>query len=440
MSAQFGSAAVAQAVRGVVAEARGRLAAGASAPGSDELLKAAALRLADRHRQTLFGVINATGVVIHTNLGRAPLAPEAAAAIQAAAGYGNLELDLDTGRRSSRQDHLDRLVADVTGAEAGLAVNNGAGAVLLALATLAPGAPVIVSRGELIEIGGGFRVPDVVAQSGARLVEVGATNRTHLRDYEEAVRLHPDARVILRTHPSNFRMSGFVSAPALDTLAHFAHAKGLILVEDLGGGALVDLEPYGISGEPRVQDSLAAGADLVVFSGDKLLGGPQAGIIAGRRALIEQLAGHPLARALRLDKLSLAALAATLRLFRPPADPVARVPVLRMLTQPAAILAARAEALAARLAGAPGLEVEVLETLGYAGGGAMPMYPLPGRAVALFCPVISTEAFAHRLRTGAVRVLGRIERDRLLLDVRTLADAELEAVEMAVRAAIDRLD
>ena len=404
-------------------------------PSIAELLEAAERRLADGARDTLFPVINATGVVIHTNLGRAPLAPEAIAAVQAAAGYGNLELDLQSGRRSSRHEHLDALIAEVSGAEAGLAVNNCAGSVLLALAAIAGGAPVIVSRGELVEIGGGFRVPDVVAQSRSALVEVGTTNRTHLQDYEQAIRDHPDARVILRTHPSNFRITGFTSAPALDTLAHFAHAHGLLLVEDLGGGALVDLSPYGIADEPTVQASLQAGVDLVLFSGDKLLGGPQAGIAAGRREVVDQLGRHPLARALRLDKLSLAALAATLRLYRPPVDPIQRVPVLRMLTEPASIALARAEALIGRIADLPALEAHIQQTIGYAGGGAMPMHALPGRAVALRSLRFSAENLARRLRTGSTHVLGRIEQDLVLLDLRTVADAEVPALAEAIRAA-----
>ncbi len=436
LNARFGPGAVATAVRAVLAEARARLRIDPlAAPSIAGLLGAAEGRLADGARETLFPVINATGVVIHTNLGRAPLAPEAVAAAQAVAGYGNLELDLDTGRRASRHEHLDGLIAEMSGAEAGLAVNNCAGAVLLALAAVAEGAPVIVSRGELVEIGGGFRVPDIVGQSGSALVEVGTTNRTHLRDYERALRDHPNAKVILRTHPSNFRITGFTSAPALDALAHFAHAHGLKLVEDLGGGALVDLSPYGIDGEPMVQASLRAGADLVLFSGDKLLGGPQAGIAAGRRDLVDQLAGHPLARALRLDKLSVAALAATLRLYRPPSDPTLAVPVLRMLTQPASIVAARAEALMGRVADIPALEVRHQETLGYAGGGAMPMHALPGRALALRSRRISAEDLARRLRAGATRVLGRIEQDLVLLDLRTVSDAELPALAEAIRAA-----
>jgi L-seryl-tRNA(Ser) seleniumtransferase len=311
-------------------------------------------------------------------------------------------------------------------------VNNCAGAVLLAIAAVAEGDPVIVSRGELVEIGGGFRVPDVVTQAGSRLVEVGTTNRTHLRDYEQALRDHPEARVILRTHPSNFRMTGFTSAPALDALAHFAHAHGLLLVEDLGGGALIDLEPYGIAGEPMVQASLRAGVDLVLFSGDKLLGGPQAGIAAGRRDLVDRLGRHPLARALRLDKLSVAALAATLRLYRPPADPSQRIPVLRMLTEPLATVAGRAETLRTLVAHVPALDVGVEETLSYAGGGAMPMLALPGKAVALRSPRFSADALVRRLRTGANPVLGRIERGVVLLELRTVSDLELPALAAAV--------
>ena len=433
LNARFGTAAVTKVVRAVLAQARQRMTTDAPViPTLAALFDEVRRRLEDTDRQTLFRVINATGVVIHTNLGRAPLAPEAQAAMLAAAGYANLELDLVGGRRASRHDHLDRLIADVTGSEAGLAVNNCAGAVMLALAALAAGTPVIVSRGELVEIGGGFRVPDIVVQSGARLVEVGTTNRTHLSDYEQAVRDHPDARVILRTHPSNFRITGFTSAPSLAELAAFAHQHGLLIIEDLGGGALVDLEPYGILGEPRVQDSVRAGTDLVIFSGDKLMGGPQAGVVAGRRDLIDTLARHPLARALRLDKLSVAALGATIRLYRPPFDPVVSVPVLRMLTQDVSVVAARAEALRVLLAGLTSLDCSVVETLGYAGGGAMPMHALPSRAVCLTSAVMGAEELARCLRTGPAPVVGRIERDRFLLDMRTVADVELPALASSV--------
>lgn len=435
LKARYGAAALTRAVRAVLSEARTRLAADPdAAPTTGALLEAVEARLSDGVRETLFPVINATGVVIHTNLGRAPLPPEAVAAAALAAGYANLELDLVTGRRSSRQEHLDPLIAEMTGAEGGLAVNNCAGAVLLALAAVAEGAPVIVSRGELVEIGGGFRVPDVVAQSGSRLIEVGTTNRTHLRDYEKALADHPDARVILRTHPSNFRISGFTSAPSLESLAHFAHAHGLLLLEDLGGGALVDLAPFGLADEPTVQDSLAAGVDLVLFSGDKLLGGPQAGLAAGRRALVERLEAHPLARALRLDKLSTAALAATLRLYRPPCDPFERIPILRLLAQDTTTLDARAIALKSQVGGVENLEIEIMETEGYAGGGALPMLPLPGRALALRSLRLSAEALAHQLRTSATPILGRIEQDRVLLEMRTLADEDIPVLASAIAA------
>ncbi|MFM8939493.1 MAG: L-seryl-tRNA(Sec) selenium transferase [Phenylobacterium sp.] len=436
LKARFGAEAVTRAVRAVLAEARARLPADPEAlPSPAGLLAAAGARLEAGTRETLFPVINATGVVIHTNLGRAPLAPEALEAVRAAAGYANLEIDLDTGRRSSRHVHLDPLIAEATGAEAGLAVNNCAGAVLLALAALADGAPVIVSRGELVEIGGGFRVPDVVAQGGSRLVEVGTTNRTHLRDYEKALAEHPDARVILRTHPSNFRITGFTSAPSPESLAHFAHAHGLLLIEDLGGGALVDLAPFGVPDEPTVQASLQAGADLVLFSGDKLLGGPQAGLAAGRRALVDRLEAPPLARALRLDKLSAAALAATLRLYRPPSDPVQRIPVLRMLAQEAGDLALRTADLAARLGGLADLDIEAMGTEGFAGGGALPMRPLAGRALALRSARLGAEDLALRLRTGRIRVLGRIEQDRVFIDLRTVDDAEVPALATAIAEA-----
>ena len=417
LNARFGTGAVTKVVRAVLAQARERMTTDAPViPTLAALFDEVHRRLEDADRETLFRVINATGVVIHTNLGRAPLAPEAEAAMKAAAGYANLELDLEGGRRASRHDHLDRLIADVTGADAGLAVNNCAGAVMLALAALAAGSPVIVSRGELVEI--------------------GTTNRTHMSDYQQAVADHPDARVILRTHPGNFRMTGFTSAPSLAELAAFAHQHGLMIIEDLGGGALVDLEPYGIHGEPRVQDSVRAGADLVIFSGDKLMGGPQAGVVAGRRELVDTLARHPLARALRLDKLSVAALGATFRLYRPPFDPVVCVPVLRMLTQDVGLVAARAEALQILLADLKSLDCTLVETFGYAGGGAMPMHALPSRALGLTSAVMGAEAFARRLRTGPTAVVGRIERDCLLLDLRTVADHEVAALAAAVRHAL----
>jgi L-seryl-tRNA(Ser) seleniumtransferase len=362
-------------------------------------------------------VINATGVLVHTNLGRAPL-PAAALtrAVEVGGGYSNLEYDLSRGTRGSRQDHLAAILRRLTGAEAALVVNNNAAAVMLALAALAEGREVLVSRGELIEIGDGFRIPDVLARSGARLVEVGTTNRTQARDYERAVTAETAA--ILRVHQSNFRVVGFTELPRLEELAAVAGTHGLPLVDDLGSGALVPL-----GDEPTAQQSLAGGADLVCFSGDKLLGGPQAGIVVGRAELAERLRSHPLQRALRADKLTLAALEATLSLYLEPARARREVPVLNMLDEPADSVRARAERLATLVGG------EVEETVAKVGGGALPLTELPSFACAL------EEALAERLRVGEPAVVGVVRDGRLLLDVRAIAEAELEDVAAAVQAA-----
>ena len=367
--------------------------------------------LASARTPRLRRVLNATGVVVHTNLGRAPLAPEAIARVEEAArGYSNLELDLADGTRGSRQDHLAALVGRLTGAEASLVVNNNAAAVLLALAALGEGREVIVSRGELLEIGDGFRIPDVLARSGARLVEVGTTNRTRVSDYEKAI--GPETALVLRVHQSNFRVVGFTELPKLEELAAVAHAHGLPLVDDLGSGALGD-----VPGEPSARESLAAGADLVCFSGDKLLGGPQAGIVAGRADLVEKLRRHPLQRALRVDKLTLAALEGTLLLHL---DAPSRVPVLRMLGEDAETVRGRAQ----RLAELTGGTVE--ETVARVGGGALPLAELPSFACAL------DESLAAPLRDGAPPVVGIVRDGKLLLDCRTLADDELDEVAAAV--------
>jgi L-seryl-tRNA(Ser) seleniumtransferase len=358
-------------------------------------------------------VLNATGIVVHTNLGRAPLAEEALAHVQSAArGYSNLELDLDSGARGSRQVHSASLLRRLTGAEDALVVNNNAAAVLLALAALAEGREVVVSRGELLEIGDGFRIPDVLARSGARLVEVGTTNRTRAADYERAV--GPDTALLLRVHQSNFRVVGFTELPPLEDVVAVARAHGLPLVDDLGSGALGD-----IPGEPSVAGSLRAGADLVCFSGDKLLGGPQAGIVAGRADLVERLRRHPLQRAMRADKLTIAALEGTLRLHL---DAPERVPVLRMLAEDPATVRARAERLAELVGGT------VEETVARVGGGALPLAELPSFACAV------DESLAAPLRVGEPSVVGIVRDGRLLLDCRTLADDELDEVAAAVRA------
>jgi L-seryl-tRNA(Ser) seleniumtransferase len=359
-------------------------------------------------------VINATGVIAHTNLGRAPLAEAALARVQEVArGYSNLEYDLAAGRRGSRQDHVAQLLRRLTGAEGALVVNNNAAAVMLALAALAEGREVIVSRGELIEIGEGFRIPDVLARSGARLVEIGTTNRTRAADYEAAI--GPETAVLLRVHQSNFRLVGFTEQPNLHELAQVAQSYKLPLVDDLGSGALVD-----VGDEPTARASLAAGAELVCFSGDKLLGGPQAGIVVGRADLVERLRRHPLQRALRADKLTLAALEGTLTLAL---DTPGEIPVLRMLREPAKTVRARAERLAALVGG------EVEETVARAGGGALPLAELPSYACAV------EEGLAAPLRLGDPPIVGIVRDGRLLLDCRTLTDEEVDDIALGVVAA-----
>jgi L-seryl-tRNA(Ser) seleniumtransferase len=402
-----------EAARLVLARAREEIRAGAD-PGDlarrlgDELLAA--------RRPALRRVLNATGVLVHTNLGRAPL-PAAAIerALEVGRGYSNLEYDLADGSRGSRQDHVASILRRLTGAEAAIVVNNNAAAMLLALAALAEGREVLVSRGELIEIGDGFRIPDVLARSGARLVEVGSTNRTRASDYDLAA--GADTALILRVHQSNFRVVGFVERPTLKELAAVARARSLPLLDDLGSGAFVD-----IADEPTARDALANGADLVCFSGDKLLGGPQAGIVVGRADLVERLRRHPLHRALRIDKLSLAALEGTLLLYLEPARALAEVPVLRMLHEDVGSVRRRAERLAAEVGG------EVEETVARVGGGALPLVELPSFACAV------EESLAARLRLGEPPVIGVLRDGRLLLDCRTLADDEVGAVAAAVRA------
>jgi L-seryl-tRNA(Ser) seleniumtransferase len=409
LAAEVGSVAAA---RAVIDERRAELLAGAT----DDVDLAARAR--ERLRPSLRRVLNATGVVVHTNLGRAPLAPPAREAVaRAAEGYANLELSLDDGRRGSRQDHVEGLLREVTGAEAALAVNNCAAATLLAVAAL--GREVIVSRGQLVEIGGAFRIPEVVEQAGARLVEVGTTNRTRLADYVRA-----SGDVILRAHPSNFRVLGFTEEVAIEELC----GLGLPVIDDVGSGNLAELELLG--GEPEVRRSVRAGAAVVCFSGDKLLGGPQAGLMVGTRDAIAACRRHPLARAVRIDKLSLAALEATLALYRDPARALREVPVLRMLTEDPAPRAARL----AELCGG-----EVVEATARVGGGALPLTELPGPVVAvggMGGDRIPPDALAARLRAGEPPVVGRIQDGRLLLDPRTLADDEVEPAARAVLAAL----
>jgi L-seryl-tRNA(Ser) seleniumtransferase len=374
-------------------------------------------------------VLNATGVVLHTNLGRAPLAGRATrAAADAGAGYSDLEYDLERGGRGSRQSHVAELLRELTGADAALVVNNCAGAVLLATTAVAAGRRVVVSRGQLVEIGGSFRIPEIVEQSGARLAEVGTTNRTRLADYRRA--LDEETGAILWAHPSNYRVVGFVEEVALEELC----GLGVPVIADLGSGVLLPNLPA-LASEPAVQRAVAAGAALVCFSGDKLLGGPQAGIIVGTGAAIEHCRAHPLARALRIDKLSLAALAATLALYRDPALAVAEIPVLRMLSASSRELGARARAMSELIAAA-GYGVEIVETSASAGGGSLPLVELTGPACSVDPTPYGVDALARRLRTGTPPVIGRALHGRLLLDPRALTDAEARQAAEAVVAAL----
>ncbi len=406
------------AARTALDRAREAIRAGAD-PGDP--VAAARAELERLRAPSLRRVVNATGVIVHTNLGRAPLpAPALERVAEVGAGYSNLELDLDSGERGSRQGHVAGPLVRLTGAEAALVVNNNAAAVLLALAALAEGREVVVSRGELVAIGDGFRIPDVLARSGARMVEVGTTNRTTSADYERAI--GPDTGALLRVHQSNYRIVGFTAAVGTRELAELATRAGVPLVDDLGSGSLLDL-----GDEPTAAASIAAGADLVCFSGDKLLGGPQAGIVVGRADLVDRLRRHPLQRALRADKLTLAALEGTLALLADPDRARREVPVLRMLEEPLDAVRLRAE----RLAGLVGGEVE--ETIARVGGGALPLAELPSRACAI------EESLAGLLRSGEPPVVGVVRDGRLLLDARTLGDAEVDEVARAVLTARESL-
>jgi L-seryl-tRNA(Ser) seleniumtransferase len=422
------------AAREAIAGRRAALLAGEGAgTGLPELERDARDRAARSARPSLRGVLNATGVIVHTNLGRAPLAPAALRAVaEVGAGYSTLEYELESGRRGSRQDHVEGLLRELTGAQAAFVANNCAAATLLASAALAAGREVVVSRGQLVEIGGSYRVPDVVEQSGALLREVGTTNRTRLGDYERA--LGSDTGAILRVHPSNFRVVGFVEEVGIEELCALGERAGVPVIDDAGSGALVPGVPE-LAGEPDPRRSVAAGCALVCFSGDKLLGGPQAGVVVGRREAVEACRRHPLARAVRIDKLCLAALEATLRLYRDPEPARREIPVLSMLTAGRNELAARAARLRDGLAAA-GAGAEVVEAVARVGGGALPLLELEGPACAVDPGPIGLEALAARLRRGEPPVVARARGGRLLLDPRTLTDEDADRVASAVAAAL----
>ena len=416
------------AVREVLAEVRRAVRGGGTVPEREDLVAAALARLEEWLRPTLRPVINATGVILQTNLGRAPLSAGALEAMRHVAAYSNLEFDLEAGERGSRYYHAEALLQRLTGAEGALLTNNNAGGILLVLSALACGGEVIVSRGQLVEIGGGFRIPEVLEQSGARLVEVGTTNRTYARDFAAACR--EATRLFLYVHASNFALVGFVHQPEIAELARAAHEKGVLLAVDLGSGALLDTAAFGLSHEPMVQECLAAGADLVTFSGDKLLGGPQAGIIVGRGDLIAALRCHPLTRALRVDKFTIAALGATLTSYLR-GRAVEELPVWQMIALAPEAIRRRARRLAGWLR-ARGTDAEVVTGLSTVGGGSLPGEMLPTYLVALRVP--SAAALAKRLRLGEPAVVGRIEEGRYLIDLRTV----LTEQEGDLRQALER--
>jgi L-seryl-tRNA(Ser) seleniumtransferase len=414
---------------------RARVAREVAAALPAEIARAGAL--------SLRRVINATGVVVHTNLGRSPLPEEAIGAIaETARGYSNLEYDLAAGERSSRSVHAESRLLALTGAECAHVVNNNAAALMLCLAGLARGREVIVSRGELVEIGGSFRIPDVMAESGARMVEVGTTNRTRLSDYEGAITA--DTALLLKVHRSNFTIEGFTGEVSAAELSGLGRARGIPVLEDLGSGALYPFAAAGIPGTPTVREALAAGVDIVTVSGDKLLGGPQAGIIAGRSALVAPLKKHPLSRALRVDKLCLAALSATLALYADERLAAARIPAVRMLTEDPSVVRARAHRLVRRFAdlgrrasaGSAGVRLRVVPGLSAPGGGAMPGVSIPTACVAVDCPGSKPAAIDARLRAGDPPVACRIAEGNLLLDLRTVADDELPALAAALLRAV----
>ncbi|MDJ0723300.1 MAG: L-seryl-tRNA(Sec) selenium transferase [Desulfobacterales bacterium] len=404
---------------------------------------AVALRAARRAQKAmqpnLRAAINATGVVVHTNLGRSRLAAAAMDQLRLIAGnYSNLEFDLATGKRGSRYSAVEALLCEITGAEAGLVVNNCAAAVLIVLDTLAREREVIVSRGELVEIGGSFRVPDIMAKSGARLREVGTTNRTHRRDYENAI--NAETALLLKVHQSNFSISGFTKAVSLAELVALGRSHQIPVVEDLGSGTFIDFSRYGLFPEPTVQSSVAAGTDIVTFSGDKLLGGPQAGVLVGRKRWIDRIKANPLNRALRIDKMTLTAFESTLRLYRDPSRAVAEIPTLRMLTEPLAATTARAERLAARLEvlGTGQLTIRMAAAVARAGGGALPLLEIPSHCLMVQREGFRAQSIERFMRRQLPPIIGRIENDFFILDLKTVQEDELAVIETAFRHLLEK--
>lgn len=442
-SSTFGRELFTESVRNALEAVRRRILAGEPLSGveiSIDAVTATATSLAEKAAlPNLRTIINATGVVLHTNLGRALLATEAIEAVgRISSSYSNLEYDLDAGRRGSRHDHITSLIVALTGAEDALVVNNNAAAVLLALTTFARGKEVVVSRGQLIEIGGSFRIPDVLAASTARLVEVGTTNKTKLSDYESAV--GPETAMLLHVHSSNYKIVGFTAEVGISELAKLGHDRGLVVVDDLGSGALAELPA--LADEPSVHDSLRAGADIVTFSGDKLLGGPQAGVVVGKSEFVRKMKQHPMARALRVDKMTLAALQTTLAMYLKPEAALERIPTLRMLSESEESLKTRADELAAAVAaiagsgaGAAAL-IEVETAASKVGGGSLPLLELSSYVCAVTPASMSVDKLAERLRHTDPPVIGRIHHEQLLLDVRTVLPKQVQALAGAVGQAL----
>jgi L-seryl-tRNA(Ser) seleniumtransferase len=431
LSRRFGRELVVAETRAFLAELRRESSESAIERGLSGIEAAIRARLESAVAPSLRRALNATGILVHTNLGRAPLSEAAIAAVsEIARGYSNLELDLETGKRGSRHRHAERLFAALFPEKQALVVNNAAAALMLALNTCALGKEVVISRGELVEIGGSFRVPDILVRSGARLREVGTTNKTRLSDYASVI--GPETGAILRVHPSNFRVVGFTESAATEALVRLGRERGLPVIEDFGSGNLVSLGPFGLPQEPTVGESLASGIDLCVFSGDKLLGGPQAGVLIGESSRVEACRRNPLARALRVDKLVYAALEATLSAYVR-GRAFEEIPILRMLALPAEAIRSRAIALTSRLEGAEGITLEVQPSASFVGGGAAPDAEIPTWVIAIRGREQSAETLLQALRRNQPPILARISEDRVLLDLRTILPDEEAILEKALR-------
>ena len=412
----------------------GQAADDGSIPDREAVVARVVNRLEILSMPSLRHCVNATGVVVHTNLGRSILPERALERFRSiGGGYSNLEYDLAIGKRGSRFVHVEEILKELTGAEAAMVVNNNAAAVLIALETLARGREVVVSRGQLVEIGGSFRIPDVMAKSGAKMVEVGTTNKTHPRDYEDAI--GPDTALLLKVHTSNYQVVGFTEEVLLETLVELGNRHGIPVMEDLGSGCLIDFSAYGLIREPTVQEALERGVGLVTFSGDKLLGGPQAGIILGRADLVDAIRKNQLARALRIDKLTLVALEETLKLYRDPETVSQSIPTLRMISQPYTAIRKKANRLFRMVKGieTDRYRMELVDGFSKVGGGALPLQELPSRLLSLIPKRVSPQDMEKQLRSYSPPVIGRLEKERVLLDLRTIQDEEMKIIAQALR-------